>query len=209
MSRIASGDSWRGLSEVKTAVTAIFTAMAAISGRLSGRGRAAAAPPRSAAGRGCGSPMVWNHVLQRIGRMGVVDDGRAVPFAARDLRRLLTACSARSTRAAPAPVESQQRCRAVDRQQVVGEPPQQLPPTTPARRCAEACRRGASRRSCSGNRPSHAANRRAHRRRGVHHHASVPVVGVRQSESPFWAAVEKEFLARMYSAKVGSRGGRG
>ena len=33
-SRIASGDSWRGLSEVKTAVVAYFTAMAAISGRL-------------------------------------------------------------------------------------------------------------------------------------------------------------------------------
>ena len=33
-SRIASGDSWRGLSEVKIAVVAYFTAMRAISGRF-------------------------------------------------------------------------------------------------------------------------------------------------------------------------------
>ena len=94
-----------------------------------------------------------------------------------------------------APVESQQHRRTVDRQQVVGvEPPQQphpqLLPVDAQEHAVEVHLDDLAAEI------GHRAQRiGAHRRRGVlHHHASVPVVGVRQSESPLGQPVEKELL---------------
>ena len=136
-----------------------------------------------------------DHVLQRIGRMGVIDDGRRAVC-----RLYLLETAAHGVQHAQhtqhlAPVQSQQHRGTVDRQQVVGvEPPQQphpqLLPVDAQQHAVEVHLDDLAAEI------GHRAQRiGAHRRRGVlHHHAPVPVISVRQRESALGQPVEKELL---------------
>ena len=120
-SRIASGDSWRGLSDVKTAVSAYRTAICAISGRLV-RSRSPPQPQTTIGFCAGGADLLdgADHVFECVGRVGVIDDGRDAVCAPDQFEAAADRVQHARRAQRFAAVEAQQDGRAVYGQQVVG-----------------------------------------------------------------------------------------